>query len=240
MLKILPVHSNFLFEEIITGELRLTFGSTTQLPMKPAFTFILIFACLFLRAQTEKPEFDAAKYQPPYQLAQPEGWGVERFPIPIDFAPQIPYKGVEDIRFAPGWGDATKEDYWSYCFLWYLQGDLKFTPAKVEQHLKDYYSGLIGRNISRRNIPKEKLVPTITTLAITQSVKGDLATYMGTVSMLDYMQQKPMVLNCIVHIKSCMDPNKTFVFYQLSPKPFTEKVWTDMNDLWANFICGSN
>jgi hypothetical protein len=207
--------------------------------MKLVLTLILTGTSLLLRAQNEKTEFNAEQYRPPYQLAQPEGWGVERFPIPIEFAPQIPYKGVEDIRFAPGWADATKEDYWSYCFLWYLEGNQKFTPAKIEQHLKDYYSGLVGRNISSRNIPKEKLVPTIATLAVAQSVKGDVATYMGTVSMLDYMQQKPMVLNCIVHIKLCMDPNKTFVFYQLSPKPYTEKVWTDMNNLWTNFICGS-
>ena len=34
----------------------------------------------------------------PYNLGFPKDWGVERFLIPIAFAPQIPYKGVEDIR----------------------------------------------------------------------------------------------------------------------------------------------
>ena len=58
----------------------------------------------------------------PYFLDVPEGWVAERFPIPIDFAPQIPYKGVEDIRFSPGWGNAFTDEYWTYCFLWYLDG----------------------------------------------------------------------------------------------------------------------
>ncbi len=47
-------------------------------------------------------EFNAELYQPTYNLVQPEGWGIERFGIPIDFAPTIPYSGVEDIRFTPG------------------------------------------------------------------------------------------------------------------------------------------
>ena len=69
--------------------------------------------------------FDANFYEPIYKLPFPDGWNVERFSIPIDFAPGIAYKGVEDIRFAPGWGDKKSEEYWSYCFLWWLNPDAK-------------------------------------------------------------------------------------------------------------------
>ena len=42
-----------------------------------------------------KTEFDAQKWLPTYDLATPKDWGIERFPIPINFAPEIPYEGVE-------------------------------------------------------------------------------------------------------------------------------------------------
>ena len=35
---------------------------------------------------------------------------------------RIKYSGVEDIRFAPGWGNAKSNEYWTYAFLWYLDG----------------------------------------------------------------------------------------------------------------------
>jgi hypothetical protein len=201
--------------------------------MKHLFLAILLLGLTGLFAQEQK----ANEWKPPYKLTAPQEWRTELMAVPIDFAPQIPYKGVEDLRFAPGWGDATKEDYWSYCFLWHLDGEVKLNNEKLQQHLKDYYSGLVGRNIPRRNIPKEKLVPTIATIIKNQHTKGDEATFSGTISMLDYMEQKPMVLNCVIHVKTCPGPSKTLVFFELSPKSTSEKIWQDMNSIWENFSC---
>lgn len=201
--------------------------------MKYLAVVFFLFISNFLFGQ------QASEWQAPYKLTAPKDWGIERFPIPIEFAPQIPYKGVEDIRFAPGWGDVSKEDYWSYCFLWYLDGEAKPDSEKLQQHLKDYYSGLVGRNITRRNIPKEKLVPTIATIIKNQTAKGDEATFLGTVSMLDYMEQKPMVLNCVIHVRTCPGPSKTLVFFELSPKDTSEKIWKDLNSVWENFSCSA-
>src|SRR5829696_1417230 len=94
---------------------------------------LLIIICLsFLNGygQETKTEFDGHKWEAPYYLSIPKDWTIERFLIPIAFAPQIPYKGVEDIRFTPGWAKAKSEDYWSYAFLWYLDGEVK-TDAKT-------------------------------------------------------------------------------------------------------------
>src|SRR4051812_6700953 len=92
----------------------------TQIYLFSTGALLLIATCT--SAQTKPGEFDPGKYVPPYALTAPEGWGVERFAIPIEFAPSIPYKGVEDIRFAPGWSDAKSNEYWTYAFLWYLDG----------------------------------------------------------------------------------------------------------------------
>lgn len=196
--------------------------------------------CLFSLAafgQAPKVEFNGSKWEAPYALDFPKGWDVERFLIPIEFAPSIPYKGIEDIRFAPGWGKANSEEYWSYAFLWYLDGKPEMTAKIVAANLKTYYTGLIGRNIEPRKIPADKIFPVKTEISAAKTTPGDVKTFSGTVYMLDYMEQKPMTLNCVVHIKSCAGKNNSFVFTEISPKPYSDSVWVSLNQLWTNFNC---
>jgi len=205
--------------------------------MKNLIIAVLCFASLTTLAQTPKVEFDGKNWIAPYTLNFPKGWDIERFLIPIEFAPQIPYKGVEDIRFAPGWGNAKSDEYWSYAFLWYLDGSPETTAEIVANNLKVYYTGLVGRNIEPRKIPADKLVPVKTAIKKVEPDKGDLKTFRGTVYMLDYMEQKPIILNCIVHLKSCPGKNKAFIFNEISPKPYSDTIWQSLNQLWTEFNC---
>jgi hypothetical protein len=50
--------------------------------------------------------------QTPYTLPLPAKWGSEKIPFPISFAPGIPFKGMEELRFIPDWNNAAKNDYW--------------------------------------------------------------------------------------------------------------------------------
>jgi hypothetical protein len=181
--------------------------------------------------------FDANFYEPVYNLPSPDGWGVERFSFPIDFAPQIPYKGIEDVRFTPGWGDDKSEEYWSYCFLWWLNSDAKIDAASLQEYLNAYYSGLIARNIERRKIPKEKLFSTVASIKKIKTQDGDEETYSGTINMLDYMKQQPMVLNAIIHKRICASQNHITLFLEISPQPATHVIWQKMNTIFAEFKC---
>lgn len=197
---------------------------------------ILLLFCLAATrsfAQTAE-EFDGPAWKPPYKLAM-DNWGIERFPIPIDFAPGIPYKGVEDIRFTKGWGDIKSPEYWSYAFVWCLDGSPVIKVDSIVRNLDLYYDGLIARNIVKRNIPAEMVFKTRTMLKQSAPAGADLYTFRGTISMLDYMGKKPMKLNLIVHLKKC--GNKTILFYQLSPQPDSSPVWKRLQTLWANFSC---
>jgi len=205
--------------------------------MKNLIIAVLCLSSLTTLAQTPKVEFDGKKWDAPYTLNFPKGWDIERFLIPIEFAPEIPYKGVEDIRFAPGWGNAKSDEYWSYAFLWYLDGSPETTAEIVANNLKAYYTGLVGRNIEPRKIPADKLVPVKTAIKKVGPDKGDIKTFRGTVYMLDYMEQKPIILNCIVHLKSCPGKNKAFIFNEISPKPYSDTIWQSLNQLWTEFNC---
>jgi hypothetical protein len=203
--------------------------------MKSLAIMILSLLSVAICGQEAEPEFDGHQWAAPYTLPVPEGWTVERFLIPIGFAPQIPYRGVEDIRFTPGWGKVKSDEYWSYAFLWYLEGDVKLDSKILESNLNAYYTGLIAINGSK--IPKEKAIPVATSFNEVRNDPGDLKTYAGTIKMLDYMEQKPMVLNCKVHLNSCPGENKTFIFYELSPKPLSHDIWLRLDKLWLDFKC---
>jgi hypothetical protein len=203
--------------------------------MKQLLIILFSLCALTTHAQEPKPAFDGHTWVPPYTLPTPKDWGIERFTLPISFAPTIAYKGVEDIRFTPGWGKAQSEEYWSYAFLWYLDGKIKMDAPTIESNLKAYYIGLIGVNGSK--IPAEKLIPVVTSFKAVKRAKGDIKTFIGTVKMLDYMEQKPITLNCKVHWKSCAGQNNSFIFYELSPQPLKHAVWLNLDELWLGFKC---
>lgn len=198
-------------------------------------TVSFLFACNSDPKKTQERKTTLSTYS----LPLPQGWGKETFPIPINFAPAINYKGHEEIRFAPGWGDSTKADYWSYAFLWCLDGDPNINDSIVENNMRSYYDGLVRSNSQQFHLTNAMMFPTETSFERTASVNGDLQTFTGTIKMLDYMRQRPQVLNSIVHLKFCSLVNKYMVFHEISPKPLTDTVWTGLNQLWTDFECGT-
>lgn len=193
------------------------------------FLAILIFSMSFKIGYAQASEFNGHTWEAPYSLSTPVNWGIERFLIPISFAPQIPYKGVEDIRFTPGWAKATSDEYWSYAFLWYLDGEIKIDTTIIESNLQHYYNGLNSANGSKAS------TPIITNFKEIATQGNDLKTFNGTITMLDYMSKKNILLNCKVHIKSSSNKTNTYLFFELSPKPFVHTIWQSLDNLWADF-----
>ena len=201
-------------------------------------TLCVLCFFIFLTTSGQDAGFDGKKWQAPYKLDTLTDWDIERFLLPISFAPSIPYKGVEDIRFTPGWAKKTTNEYWSYAFLWYLNGTPTFDAKTIENNLKAYYTGLIKVNSDSAKIA-DKLFPVSATIRSRSREKGDMKTFEGSVNMLDYMSQQPITLNFVIHIKTCETKDKTFVFHEISPMPYTDDVWKRLHQLWVNFKCSN-
>jgi hypothetical protein len=199
----------------------------------------VVTCCLFLKAsgQEVKNEFDGKKWEAPYIFDAPKGWDIERFLIPIVFAPSIQYKGVEDIRFTPGWSKKDTKEYWSYAFLWYLDSVQKFDSKIIEKNLIAYYTGLATINVDKSKVAADKIVTVKASLKKRKLEAPDAQTFDGTVEILDFLTLKPISLNLLIHIRYCRDQNKTFVFHEVSPQPYTDNVWQSLNQLWTNFRC---
>ncbi|NIG56732.1 hypothetical protein [Chitinophaga sp. Cy-1792] len=175
--------------------------------------------------------FDPLNWEKPYQLSVPKNWSKELLSFPPDFAPTIPGKGVEELSFAPGWGDSKSPEYWSYCYSWLLDGKLTPDEAELKSSLTTYYEGLVKRNIGPRKIPADKVFPTQVKLKKDKS--GHVFT--GTIYMLDYMEQKPVTLNVVVVRKDGVLPDKTVFFINVSPQPMEHRVWKQLNAIEASF-----
>ena len=46
-----------------------------------------------------------------------ETWKYEKLELPLNFAPNLPYQGFEELKFAPGMFKPNTNDYFSYIFF---------------------------------------------------------------------------------------------------------------------------
>lgn len=84
-----------------------------------------------------------AKPWDPKSWPTPAGWKAETIPFPLDFAPSLIHKGIEELRFAPGMFDPAAPGYWSYTFVWRLDDAAQLDAKQLGDELTAYFRGLI-------------------------------------------------------------------------------------------------
>ena len=178
---------------------------------------------------------DPLAWTPPYKWGVPDGWRIELAVFPPPFSSHSDYTGMEDIRFPPGWGVAQSEEYWSVAYIFWLQTAPKMNVPALKKFVTQYYDGLIANAVRESSIPAGKVIPTTVELQPVKVEPDDLETYTGTVRILDYMAQQPILLNCMIHVKNC--GGRAAVFIEISPKPFAHAIWRDMEKLKVKFEC---
>lgn len=166
------------------------------------------------------------QYAPqPYSI-QADGFAVEKAKFPLDFAPTIPYKGIDDIRFLPGFYNNNSLEFWGYCFLWYLDGDITFTEQQVQRDLTNYYNGLAQQTDAAVTVKKAK------------PAAGYDAAFDCTINTIDkFVTQKPIVLHATVSIKNCL--GKTIAFFEVSPQEAGSTVWQRLHNVKASIGCAA-
>ncbi|HVX52788.1 MAG TPA: alpha/beta hydrolase [Chitinophagaceae bacterium] len=160
-----------------------------------------------------------------YNLATP-GWNEEKSKFPLQFAPSIALKGIDDIRFNPGFYDSRSPGFWTYCFLWYLDGNVTFTATQLQQILAAYYNGL--GQVTSSTVKARK----------TNTAKGYNASFVCTVKTIDkFVTKKAIQLNVTVSTRQC--GKKTIAFFSISPQPFTSAAWLQLNTIRDGVDCAA-
>jgi hypothetical protein len=167
-----------------------------------------------------------------YSLPLPEKWKSETIPFPIDFAPGIPYQGIEELRFTPGWSDANSNEYWAYTFLWFVDGSPQVNTSLLNIYLTTYFNGLYHSN---NKASADSTGFTKTTINTITTVAGDQETYSGKISTLNFLTKKSIEFYATVHVQRYADANETAIFFEISPKPYSNPVWTQLDSIVNGF-----
>ena len=97
--------------------------------MSRVIAFVFVVACAAPAAQT---------------WPVPAGWKHEVIPFPLDFAPDLPHRGLEELRFPPGFLTAGAANHWSYAFAWRLDDAAQLEPNALASELVVYFRGLLA------------------------------------------------------------------------------------------------
>lgn len=155
-----------------------------------------------------------------------DSWREERIPMPLGFAPQIPLKGVEEIRFAEGWAQKDSDTFWTYAFVWNVNLKEMLTTETLALYMQYYFDGLM----SVVNKDKNKTVPKTVALFLKKDHTKDTIHFIGKVHLYDAFHTKEMItLNCTVRQFYCAKKQKSLVMFHFSPQAFGHATWDELN-----------
>jgi hypothetical protein len=174
----------------------------------------------------------------PFVMPKPEGWRTETIPFPLEFAPQLPYKGLEELRFAPGMFKPGTEDFWTYAFVWWLEGEVPLTTDTLNGDLKTYLEGL-SRAVEEKNAKFDPRRATVTArLMEAKAPQEGQQHFEGKVDAYDpFKTHKPLTLHFRVSVFRCPAQGTTVAFFQASPQPMKHKVWQALARVREGFRC---
>ncbi len=177
-----------------------------------------------------KLEFDANGIAWPV----PKGWNSETIPFPLDFAPSLPLRGDEHLRFMPGFFDPKSPSFWSYDFVWWLAEKPKFDASSLSPMLEDYFRGLctaVGQNKFAFDDKRfhAELVP---------KPGAATTTLVGTIASYDpFKTGEPIALNVEAHLCDCPSTSHFAIRFLISPAKLDSPVWTELRACEATLVC---
>jgi hypothetical protein len=173
----------------------------------------------------------------PFHLPVLEGWRTETIPFPLEFAPEIDYTGLEELRFAPGMFEADADDFWSYAFVWWIPTGSAVSAETLKHDLEAYFDGLASAVGKARGFdPGDARAQTDVHPILTFAAANP--TFEGTVATFDPFVTRGMVrLNLQVELFTCSGQEMFAVFFALSPQAPGHPVWRELSKVREGFSC---
>ncbi len=165
----------------------------------------------------------------------PAGWRTETIPFPLEFAPGLPYRGVEELRFPARFLEPADAWYFSYGFVWYLAAPGPADAATLERDLVAYFRGLavaVGGE-GRADIAAHRFAA---------QLDGDAAAggISGTVDAFDpFATQQPVSLRVRISAAPCVTAGRIALVFIASPRAAADgdEVWAELGRLAGAFRC---
>jgi len=180
------------------------------------------------------PEADAA-LDAGGEDGMPGGYSLPGFPggnsffylLPPSFSRFLPLYGQGSTREPPGFYDATSDYYFSYAFIWWIEGTADLSTPALRQDLQSYYTGLC---------PSQTVAVTLDDPSAASGDAGALvARRAGTLDAGTCFGNPVPVATIEVSSYECSDHHAVLVL--VSPQPTTSQVWTDLYAIRDGFQC---
>ena len=188
-------------------------------------TLIFIVSFSSIQAQHDKPQL----------LKEPATWAFERFTLPPVFAPNFPFKGVEELRFSPGMFNKDSTDYFTYAFVAQLDSTTNISQNDVRNYLINYFRGLCSSTAKDR-----KLVVDTSKIAVVVEKKKGLPDneiiYNALLNVFGvFADGAPVKLNMEVKVLMNTAAKKTYLIFIASPQEKTHSVWKELYKIQKDF-----
>ena len=184
-------------------------------------TLLVLTFCFgsLLFAQTTTPDL----------LTRLPDWKTEIIAFPFGFAPSIPYKGYEDLRFAPNWSDSTHTQFWTYVIAWSIDEKKPVSKKDLSTHIKAYYDGLM--RVKAINTGNSKPA---TALKLKQKGKQ----FRGTMQVYDnFFTHKVITLYLEIEQYYCTTLNRRIVQFRISKQHFEHPFWQTIRTVKVEAAC---
>ena len=143
----------------------------------------------------------------PFTWPVPAGWRSETIPFPLAFAPSLPHRGTEELRFGPRFFDPKSPTYFTYSFAFVTKDEATITADALASELATYFHGLAS---AATGSPSD---PSLHGATITPAKDGLLR---GTVHTIDaFGDKRPLTLAIAAKTLSCGE--RQIVVSALSP-----------------------
>ena len=166
--------------------------------------------------------------------ATPSGWRSEVFPFPLEFAPDIALTGREELRFAPGMLKPEAPDFFSYAFIWWLDGRPAINDPGLQSDLLSYFTGLYQAVSQKENKDTSGFKVSIRATREPAWIEGAAANYRGTVDWIEpFRTEKPLRLHLKIAAWYCAAKDRTAVYFLVSPQDAGHEIWVHLHGLRA-------
>jgi hypothetical protein len=177
----------------------------------------------------------------PFSYVVPGSWGMDpRWNFPLPWSPKLPYRGVEDLFYAPNFANAGSPEYHSYLFFWWIEGTKEFTAEQLQSDMLAYYRGLAEERGKTYGFTPDLSRITADYKSDAQGASGFGAsatkTFTGIVTIYDTHGQI-ITLNSKVTAGICPGTDHTAAFFGLSREPWTAPIWKKLDAVRDTLRC---
>jgi hypothetical protein len=171
------------------------------------------------------------------------GWFGERIKLPPGFSPTMDWKGIEEIRFAPGMFKPDQPDFFSYALVFSLAADADVSPAGLRKQILLYYQGLSSR-VSAGKGRKVDVSKFTIDLKPSKDLSGSApkqakspAAYLATIKWIEpFATGKPQDLHLEIHAWKDKIRKRTYLFFCASPQSSEAPIRKTLRKIRAAFV----